>query len=233
RSSAPMLQLRLIGDRLFRSSMTTAVCSTGAFSGILFIMPLFLQEVRGESALQSGLTTFPEALGVLSFSQLAGRYYPTIGPRRLIFGGLLSLTLFLVLLTFVDLNTSSWLIRALMFGIGSSMAFVIMPLQACVLARIAPADTGHASAIYNTQRQMSAALGVAVLATVLSVRLPGGDRAISGPSGLAAFHVVFLAAAVLAFAGALLALRIRDSDAAGTMRARAASETAELAVSVE
>lgn len=234
RTAAPMLQLRLVSDRLFRSSMTTAVCSTAAFTGILFIMPLFLQEARGESALQSGLTTFPEALGVLSFSQVAGRYYPTIGPRRLISGGLVSLTTFLLLLTFVGLDTSSWVIRVLMFGIGSSMAFVIMPLQACVLAKIAPADTGQASAIYNTQRQMSAALGVAVLATVLSVRLPhGATGGISGTDSVSAFHVVFFAAAVLAFAGALLALRIRDSDAAATMRTTVAVETGELAVSLE
>ena len=81
---------------------------------------------------------------------------------------------------------------------------------------------------------MSAALGVAVLATVLSMRLPnGGDGAIAGPGGLSAFHVVFLAAAALAFIGAMLALRIRDSDAAGTMRSRLEAETAELAVSLE
>ena len=88
RRTAPMLQLRLVANRLFRSTMLTSTFSTGAFLGLLFVMPLFLQQVRGVSALQSGLTTFPEALGVLAASQIVGRLYPTVGPRRLMASGL-------------------------------------------------------------------------------------------------------------------------------------------------
>jgi EmrB/QacA subfamily drug resistance transporter len=226
---APMLQLRLVSDRLFRTMMTTSVFSTGAFLGILFIMPLFLQEARGVSALESGLTTFPEALGVLLSSQVSGRLYPTIGPRRLMAGGLVSMALFLVVLTRVDLNTSLWTIRFLMFCLGASMSYVFIPLQAAALARITPEETGHASAIYNTQRQMASALGVAVLATVLAATLP--DAAGAGSPDFAAkqvsaFHDVFLVAAGLALIGAAVALTVKDSDAESTMRAHVRREEA-------
>lgn len=223
RKEAPMLQLRLLTDRLFRSTMATSVFSTGAFLGTLFIMPLFLQGARGVSAFESGLATFPEALGVISFSQLSGRLYPAIGPRRLMACGLLSLATFVILLTRIDLQTSLWVIRVLMFAVGSSMAFVFIPLQASVFARIAHADTGRASAIYNTQRQMASALGVAVLATVLTARLPGGGNA-GGEQALlgqvSAFHDVFWVTAAIAAVGALMALTIHDRDAEATMRSK-------------
>ena len=220
RRSAPMLQFRLLRDRLFRSTMLTSVCSTGAFLGILFVMPLFLQEARGISAFQSGLATFPEALGVIAFSQLSGMVYPLVGPRCLMAGGLLSLAVFLTLLTRVDLATDLWTIRVLMFAVGSSMAFVFFPLQASAFARIPSADTGRASAIYNTQRQMSSALGVALLATALAARLPSATHiaAIPRADQVPAFHDVFLVAAAIAICGALMALTIHDRDAQATMR---------------
>jgi MFS family permease len=220
----PMLQLRLLGDRLFRSVMSTSVFSTGAFLGVLFVMPLYLQEVLGVSAFQSGLTTFPEAVGVMSVSQLSGRLYPTVGPRRLMVGGLIGLSLLLIALSRIDLSTSLWTIRVLMFFMGASMSFVFIPLQASAFARIPSADTGRASAIYNTQRQMASALGVAVLATVLAASLPAvseAGRAGFADDQVAAFHKVFLVAAGIAAFGALVASRVHDEDAESTMRTRA------------
>lgn len=230
--AVPMLQLRLLGDRLFRGTMATSVFSTGAFLGILFVMPLYLQEARGVSALQSGLTTFPEAVGVMSFSQLSGRLYPTVGPRRLMVGGLAGLAVLLVLLTRIDLSTSLWTIRILMFFMGAMMSFVFVPLQASAFARIPSAETGRASAIYNTQRQMASALGVAILATVLAANLPAISEAGApgfGDAQVGAFHKVFFVAAGIAALGALVASRIHDSDAAATMRT-AVGEPAAVAV---
>ena len=230
RTKYPMLQLRPIGDRLFRGTMLASTFSTAAFLGVLFAMPLFLQEVRGASAIESGLTTFPEALGVLSFGQLAGRLYPTVGPRRLMAAGLAAVALLMLSLTATGLETSDWVIRIQMFAMGACMSFVFIPLQASAFARIPPADTGRASAIYNTQRQMASALGVAIFATILSARLP--DIATASAPGFAeaqvnAFHAVFLAAAILALFGSLMALRIHDSDAEATMRARAGEPAVE------
>jgi hypothetical protein len=107
------------------------------------------------------------------------------------------------------------------------MSFVFIPLQASAMARISSAQTGRASAIYNTQRQMSSALGVAVFATILTVLLPGDGRlgAEAGDIGgqVHAFHAVFITGTCLALVGALVALTIRDADAAATMSPRAAA----------
>jgi EmrB/QacA subfamily drug resistance transporter len=218
----PMLDLRLLGDRLFRTSNLVCLFAYAAFLGLLFVMPLFLQEARGASALSSGLTTFPEAVGVLLSSQLVvGRLYPRVGPRRLMTGGLLGLTALTASMALLTADTSQWVIRLLMLLTGAAMAYVILPQQAATFATITPAATGRASAIYNTQRQTAAALGVAILATVLT------SRAGSLESPRASdFHVVFLACAVLAVLGAAVAWTIRDSDAAGTMAGGSAEPVA-------
>src|SRR5262249_3894336 len=160
RTPEPMVQLRLFGNRLFRSAATVSVVASAAFLGVLFVVPLFLQQARGASALSSGLTTFPEAVGVLISSQVVSRVYPYVGPRRLATGGLLWVACMMTLLSRVDLHTSAWTVRVLMFLIGAGMACSFLPMQAAAFATITPSATGRASTLYNAQRQLGAAAGV-------------------------------------------------------------------------
>ena len=79
-------------DRLFRSTNCVMFLAAAAFLGMLYLIPLYFQDARGLSALQSGLSTFPEAFGVMIGAQFASRLiYPRIGPRRHITGGLIGL----------------------------------------------------------------------------------------------------------------------------------------------
>lgn len=81
RRPAPVLRLNLLRDRLFRVSCALIGCSTTAFFGSLVFTALYLQEGRGASALESGLTTFPEAVAIGLSSQVVARLYPRVGPR--------------------------------------------------------------------------------------------------------------------------------------------------------
>ena len=126
----PLLDLRLLQNRLFRDCTAVGLVAFGGFLGTLFVLPLFLQEASGRSPFTSGLTTFPEALGVLVFTQVAGRLYPTVGPRRLMAGGLLGMSAVMASMSFLGGSTSLWLIRLAMFGIGAGLAFVIISQQA-------------------------------------------------------------------------------------------------------
>jgi MFS family permease len=109
-----------------------------------------------------------------------------------------------------------------MFFIGAGMAYAFLSLRAATFATISPASTGRASAFYSAQTQLGAALGVAVLGTVLGIV---GVTTLSATGvvqpNLAAYHAAFLAAAALALIGACIALTISDRDAAATMRRRA------------
>lgn len=218
----PMVQLRLLGNRLFRSTLIVSMFGTASFTGILFLIPLFLQEARGASPLESGLTTFPEAIGVVVSTQLVARLYPRIGPRRLMSGGLFAMAVIVSLLCLVTLDTSDWAVRALMFAMGCAMAYIFLSNQAASLATISSAATGRASTMSSVQRQVGAAIGVAVASSVLVAF--GPLKSISGGSqvpNLTAYRGAFLAAAGFALVGSMIAQTVPDRDAAATMRMRA------------
>lgn len=219
RTREPMIDLQLFGNRLFRSANLVTLFSSAGFLGILFAAPLFLQEARGVSALTSGLTTFPEALGVVLSTQLVARLYPSIGPRRLITAGLSGVAIVMSLLSLIGSDTSLWLMRVLMFLIGAGMAYAMQPAQVAAFATISSASTGRASALNNAQRQVGAALGVAVLSSVISAM---GATRLSATGAmvpnLAAYHAAFFAAAALELIAVGWALTIHDSDAAVTLR---------------
>ncbi|MDP9359060.1 MAG: multidrug efflux MFS transporter [Chloroflexota bacterium] len=221
RVAAPMVQLRLLGNTLFRSTLLVSLFATAGFVGVLFLVPLFLQEARGASPLSSGLTTFPEALGVVLSTQVVARLYPRIGPRRLMVGGMSGIATVMALLGLIDLNTSPWLVRLLMFLLGVGMAYIFLPNQAASLATISREDTGRATMFSSVQRQLGAALGVAALSSVLALVGPvQRDAAGAEVPHLAAYRAAFLAAASFAAIGALLALRVPDRDAVATMQPR-------------
>jgi EmrB/QacA subfamily drug resistance transporter len=225
RTPEPMLDVRLLGNKLFRATNMVQLLGFGGLMGALFLLPLLLQSEMGLSPFQSGLTTFPQAFGVVITAQIAGRLYGRIGPRRMLmfgsFGAMLSTLCFLA----VQLDTSQWWIRLIMFGRGMGFAFMLVPLQTATYATIRPQDTGRASAIYNAGRQVAASFGVALLATVLSNRLAHHGAQLGDPStahgALLSFHEAFVAAAVLAGLGIFLSLLVDDKQAVGTMRQRA------------
>ncbi len=216
----PMLDLRLLREPMFRITNLVGVFSQAGFLGLIFLMPLYLQNLRGYDALESGLATFPQAIGVMIASQVSGRIYPTVGPRRLIAAGLFAGAAVVSTYALIGLATDLWTIRALMFLRGLTMGIAFVPLQAASYARIAPADNGRASSIFSTQRQMSISIGIAVLATVLSSFTPLVGPVVDPERALDGFHVAFLVTAAFALAGAVIALFIRDRDAANTMRPR-------------
>ena len=226
RKPSPMLNLRLLRNRIFRTTCLVSVFSMGVYTAYLFIMPEFLQEARGASALSSGLTTLPGAIGLWLSSQAAARAYPRLGPRRM---AVLALTgiaaVFCVFGLFMGLHTNTWVIRLLAFSSGSCIAWCNIAIQAASFSTISSADTGRASALYNTQGRVAGGIGVAVLAAVVSASARSGTA--TAPAVLVtAFHHAFLTAAVLIAIGGLIASRIRDSDAAASMRRRARAPAA-------
>jgi len=198
------------------------------FLGSLYVFPLMLQDGLGYSPLAAGLSTFPEAFGVMLGAQVVGRLYPHIGPRRIMAGGILVVPVLLVLLAQTGMQTNPWLMRVEMFGLGFFMANIFIPNQTAAFATIPAASTGRGSTLYNAIRQIGSALGVAVMGTVLAV--VGTTRHSSGRvrANLGAYHTAFYVGAGLLICGLALVLSIRDRDAASTMAPRRPEPTAEL-----
>ena len=215
RTRGPLLNLRLLGNRSFRTHNAVTVLNSAAFLGVLYLMPQFLQTIRSFDPLEAGLTTFPEAVGVVLCMQVVARVYPRVGPRRLQVPGLLGLAAVVSCMALTGLDTPRWQIIVLMFLAGVSVVFVFLPTQIAAFATIEGEDLGQASALYNVGRQLGAAGGVAGLSAVIAAFGSGAD----GP-GLLAYRAAFFTAATLALLAAAVATTTRDADAASTMRPR-------------
>ena len=228
RSAAPIVDLRLLANRLFRSCNGVMVLASVAFLGTLYAISLYYQDGRGLSALGSGLSTFPEALGVMGGAQLASRVlYPRLGPRRHISIGLLGTTASIGLLALLGPQSSLWWARLLMLTLGVSMAQIFVPVQAAAFATITPAATGRASTLFNAIRQLGGAIGVAILTTVIvsvgPVHLVAGHEV----ANLTAYRAAFLVAAALCCCALPFSLSIRDADAAASMPRRTGQQPAQ------
>ena len=192
-----------------------------AFLGTLYTISLYYQDGRGLNALGSGLSTFPEAFGVMAGAQLASRVlYPRLGPRRHITIGLIGTAASIALLALMGPQTSLWWARLLMLTLGLSMAQVFVPVQAASFATITPAATGRASTMFNAIRQLGGAIGVALLTTIIVAVGPVHLVAGHPVANLNAYRAAFLAAAAICLCGVACSLAIRDADAAATIPGR-------------
>jgi EmrB/QacA subfamily drug resistance transporter len=221
RVTEPIIALKLLGNRLFRSANGIIVMSSIAFLGIQFMIILYFQDGRGLSPLASGLSSFAAAIGVMAGAQLASRaLFRLLGPRRDITLGFLWMATSIGLMALMTGTTSLWWSRLLLFGMGLGVGQVFIGGQAISFATISPADTGRASTLYNTLRQLGGAVGIALLTTVLV--LVGPAHQVSGhiTTNFTAYHVTFLVAAAVCAGGLPWSLSIHDADAAHTIPTR-------------
>ena len=221
-----MLDFRLYADRMFRSANLAFFMQLAGLFGLLFLLPLYLQDLRGMSAIQSGLTSLPQGIAMGVTLPIASRLYPRLGPRKMLMGGLTVVALTSASMVFVGLDTSLWVIRAVMLVRGVGIAFAGVAVQAAAFANVQPRSMGRASSLFRTNTQVGAALGVAILATVLASRTTAhlsdlgqaAGQAAQQHAQLLAFHDAFFVAAILGFVGLAFAFLIRDEDAAATLR---------------
>jgi len=236
RISEPLLDLRVYSNRLFRTSSIVMVLGSIAFLGVLFLVALFYQDGLHLSALQSGINTFPEALGVMIGAQIVSRrLYPIFGPRRIMCTGLVIVAASISAMATIGIHTSLWWARLFMLLLGLGMSSVFIPAQAASFATVSQEKTGRASTLFNTARQLGGAIGVALLTTVVAAVGPVRTTSHGVVANLSAYHVSFLAAGAVALVAITAAVTIRDSEAAATMvrRGRLARDETSAPVAVE
>ena len=213
----PILLLRLFEDRLFRTINISAALTYAGFFGMIFVLPLYLQSLRGYTAFQSGLAQSPQAIGVFLVSNLLGRrLYRTIGPRRLMVVGTAATAAITCLYATVSLMTPLSTIAAFSFLRGLAVGMVFVSIQTAAYATTSMADTGRATSLFNTQRQIAYASGVALAATVISAMLPGGSGGASDSDLLSAYQAGFLAVGLIMLPAAVISWFIHDDDVAAT-----------------
>jgi EmrB/QacA subfamily drug resistance transporter len=166
----------LIDPRFFRSipfsgATVTAVCAFGGFAGFLFLNTLYLQDVRGNSALIAGVCTLPLAIGTLVFAPLSGRLVGTRGPRipLLIAGAFMAVAAAMLVSLRADSPLWFALLSYSVYAVGFGM--VNAPITNSAVSGMPNSQAGVAAAIASTSRQVGATLGVAVVGSVLSSSL--------------------------------------------------------------
>jgi EmrB/QacA subfamily drug resistance transporter len=220
----PMLNLRLLGNRLFGTGNALLLCQMVSLFGVIFLIPLYLQNLRGVSPMLAGLVLMPQALSMLLVTQVVSRIYGRVGPKRLGILGFLVQTTVSAALQFLGTDSSLWLVAALLAGQGVGMGLLMTTVQTATFAAISPQSMGHASSMFNVSRQVATALGTAIVATVLVVVTRSGmvtvDPAVPAQVAHAqmnAYHAALLVAVVFGLLGLTLATLVRDSDAAASL----------------
>ena len=207
---SPLVDLRLLADRHFRTINIYGLSTYAAFMSLIYLLPIYLQSHRGLSATDSGTTQAPQAIGVFLVSNLAARRaYHRFGPRLLLRLSALVAALVSAAFAFVGDDTGLWVLRAGTFGRGLAMGFLFVSLQTAAYATTSLNDTGRAVSIFVTQRQIGIAVGTAVAATTLTSSLNAG-------LDLTAYRIAFGLAALLFIPAFLSSFAVRESDVAVT-----------------
>ena len=178
RRREPMLDLRFFRSVPFSTAALLAMLAFASFAGFLFLNALYLQQVRGLSALRTGMTTLPLAVAMMVCAPLSGRMVGSAGTRLPLLLAGLGFAGSAALLTGLGEGTAMWvlLISYALFGVGLGMVNPAITNNA--VAGMPLSQAGVAAAIASTSRQVGAALGVAIAGTVVHAsRAHGTDFA--------------------------------------------------------
>jgi hypothetical protein len=171
RRDEPLLEMRFFTSAPFAGAAAIALCLSVALGGFLFVSTLYLQDVRGLSALRAGLCMLPTAAAIIVFALISGRLTGRFGARPSMVGGGLLVMASGLMLTALSRNLSvPYLLGAYaVFGVG--FALTSPPIANTAVAGMPPAQAGMASAVATTSRQVGVTFGVAVLGTIVGAGL--------------------------------------------------------------
>jgi EmrB/QacA subfamily drug resistance transporter len=169
----PVLDPRFFRSAPFAGSVLTAISATAAVGGFLFLATLYLQDVRGMSALRAGLHMLPMAAMLASGAVLSSRILARRGARLPMLAagaGLAAGGLLLSRLT-VSSSLTTLIVAFAIFGIGAGL--VNSPITYTAVSGMPASQAGVASGIASTSRQIGQALGVAITGSILAGNLRG------------------------------------------------------------
>jgi EmrB/QacA subfamily drug resistance transporter len=169
----PLLDLRFFRSVPFASATVIAVLAFGTFSGFLFLNALYLQEVRGLPAFETGLYTLPLALATIACSPISGWLIGRSGTRLPLLLAGTAFTASALMLSRLDAQTPlPWVVSAyVVFGVGFGL--VNAPITNTAVSGMPRARAGLAAAIASTSRQVGASMGVAIGGTIAQARGAG------------------------------------------------------------
>jgi EmrB/QacA subfamily drug resistance transporter len=220
RDSAPLVPLRLFRSRSLTGANLVMLLLSAALFAMWFFLSLYMQNVLGYSPLRAGVAFVPQTLSIMIGAQISSRAVHRIGARPLLIAGPLATALGLILLAQIGATTPYFpgiALPSVLITLGLGLSFP--PLTLAATAGVRREESGLASGLINTMRQIGGALGLAILATISTQRTRDflvGSRTLSRslhPSAAdtaqaltAGFTRGFAVAAAFALAAAVAAL---------------------------
>ncbi|WEV65565.1 MDR family MFS transporter [Bifidobacterium sp. ESL0764] len=163
----PLLDLTVLRNHSFMMGTITAAMSFFAFSSITVIIPLFIQNDRGYSATISGLVMLPGAIGQCIAQFFGGRALDKYGARPVALAGTTILMIGTIMMSFISTGIPIWWVSICQFIRQIGMGFVLMPVTTWSLNCLEVRSMSAGSAVTNTVRQISGAIGAPVLVILM------------------------------------------------------------------
>jgi DHA2 family multidrug resistance protein-like MFS transporter len=194
---APLLDMRLFRNRGFSGAVLADLLTILGLSGLVFFLSQYLQLVQGRRPFEAGLAELPAAIGAVVAGLVAGRAARRFSVRAVVAGGLAAIGLALAALTVIDQSTGYPLLGAALLVVGVGAGFSFTVTADVILSSVPKEEAGSASAVSETAYELGAALGIAVLGSIVT----GVYRDFTGPAGTPAAAHESLGGAVEAAAG--------------------------------
>ena len=164
----PAVNLRILRNVSFSSATALGGVLGLALNGSLFLLPVFLQNLLGFNAMQSGITLMPRSIAMAVLMPIGGRFYNRLGPRVLVGSGLLIAGFGFYTMSTLTTQVGYWDLfwPQLWQGVGFSLIFVA--LSTAALSTIPRPRMTAATGLYNVVRQVMGSVGIAIAATTLT-----------------------------------------------------------------
>ncbi|MFI7708282.1 MDR family MFS transporter [Nonomuraea sp. NPDC049480] len=166
----PLLDLRTFRHRTYTVALILMSVSFMAMLGSMILLPLYLQNVRGLTALETGLLVMPGGLAMGLLGPTVGRLFDRFGGRVLVIPGAIGIMLALAGFTQVTMTMPFWQLLGLHALLMVSLAATFTPVFTLGLGAVPPHLYSHGSSILSTLQQVAAAFGTALVITVMSAR---------------------------------------------------------------
>ena len=166
----PVVDLRVLKDRSYASGVFLITLLGFVLYASLVLLPLYLQELMGYPAYNSGLALSPRGIGALLFTPLAGHLTTKTDPRRLLLVGMILGSVTMFQLSGLNLQAGFWDIFWAQVLQGVALAFLFIPLMSLAMSHINPQKMGNATSIFNLMRNIGGSIGIAIMTTFLSRR---------------------------------------------------------------
>ncbi|WP_114907835.1 MDR family MFS transporter [Ornithinimicrobium murale] len=170
RRGNPLLDLRTFRRPIFTRAVVLLSVSFMAMLGAMLLLPLYLQQVRGLTALEAGLLVMPGGVAMGVLGPRVGRVFDRYGSRLLIIPGSIGIALAMGSLTLIDAQTPYWQLLAAHIVLMISLAGVFTPSFTLGLGDVPGRLYSHASSLLGTLQQVAGALGTALVITIMTAR---------------------------------------------------------------